>query len=57
MKFENRKLYAHAQNSGVFLLQIPKLIVQDMQLSKETEVNIEYSDGMMIITKKEDNNE
>lgn len=53
MKFESRKLYPHGQNAGVFLLQIPKLIASDMQLTKDTLVNVDYVDGKIIISKVE----
>lgn len=53
MKFESRKLYAHGQNASIFLLQIPKMICQDMGLTKESIVDIEYVDGKMIISKVE----
>jgi len=50
MKFENRKLYPHGQNSGVFLLQIPKLICQDMQLTRDSIVDVDYSDNKIIVS-------
>lgn len=54
MKFESRKLYAHGQNDKVFLLQIPKLICEDMGLTKDTLVNMEYKNGQIVIRKVED---
>lgn len=50
MKFENRKLYPHGQNTGVFLLQIPKLVCQDMNLTRESIVDVDYSDGKIIVS-------
>lgn len=54
MKFESRKLYAHGQNSKIFLLQIPKHICTDMGLTKDTLVDMEYKEGQIIITKVEE---
>lgn len=51
MMFESRSLYAHGQNQGVYLIQIPKMICNDMQLTKDTKVNIEYNDNKIIIEK------
>lgn len=53
MIFESRKLYSHGQNENIFLLQIPKLVAQDMQLSKDTLVSLDYRDGKIIIEKQE----
>jgi len=55
MKFESRKLYKHGQNKEVVLLQIPKLICQDMGLTSDTLVDLNYKDNTIIISKvKED---
>lgn len=53
MKFENRKLYSHGQNKGIFLLQIPKVISNDMGLTKDSSLLIEYKDDKMVIIKEE----
>lgn len=53
MKFENRKLYSHGQNKGIFLLQIPKVISNDMGLTKDSILTIEYKDDKFIVTKDE----
>lgn len=51
MKFKNRKLYAHGQNPNVFILQIPKMICEDMSLSKDTPVDIYYEGSTIRIEK------
>lgn len=51
MIFESRKLYKHGQNKEVFLLQIPKLVCQDMGLTENTLVNLDYDKDKIIITK------
>lgn len=53
MKFESRKLYKHGQNKEVVLLQIPKLICQNMGLTSDTLVDLDYSDDKIIISKVE----
>lgn len=51
MKFESRKLYKHGQNKEVVLLQIPKLVCQDMGLTSDTLVDLNYTDNTIIISK------
>lgn len=53
MKFESRKLYSHGQSKEIFLLQIPKLVCQDLGLTKDTLMDVYYEDGNIIIKKKE----
>lgn len=53
MKFKGRKVYANGGNKNVFLMQIPKVICEDMQLSKDSIIDVEYIDGKIIITKQE----
>lgn len=52
MKFESRKLYSHGQNEGVFLLSIPKLICQNMNLTKDTLITLDYNETKNSITIK-----
>jgi hypothetical protein len=54
MKLKGRKLYPHGQNSGIFLLQLPKAFTDDMEFSKDTTVTVEYEGGKLIITKDEE---
>lgn len=54
MIFESRKLYAHGQNDKVFLVQIPKNVCVDMNLTKDTLVDINYIDNKIIISKVEE---
>lgn len=54
MKFKNRKVYANGTNKSVFLMQIPKVVCEDMQLSKDSIIDVEYIDGKIIITKQEE---
>ena len=51
MKFESRKLYSHGQNDKVFLIQIPKLICEDMGLTKDTPIDILYDHEQIVIRK------
>lgn len=51
MKFESRKLYSHGQNDKVFLIQIPKLICEDMGLTKDTPIDIVYDNKKITIEK------
>lgn len=51
MIFESRKLYKHGQNKEVVLLQIPKMICQDMGLTSDTLVDLNYKDNTIIISK------
>ena len=51
MKFESRKLYSHGQNDKVFLIQIPKLICEDMRLTKDTPIDILYDNEQIVIRK------
>lgn len=51
MKFKSRKLYAHGQNPNIFTLQIPKVVCEDMSLSKDTLVDIYYEGNMIRIEK------
>ena len=51
MKFESRKLYPHGQNDKVFLIQIPKLICEDMGLTKDTPIDILYDNEQIVIRK------
>lgn len=53
MKFESRKLYHHGQNKDIFLMQIPKMVCQDMGLTKDTLIDVYYDNGSIIIKKKE----
>ena len=53
MKFKNRKLYPHASNKTIFTMQIPKVICEDMGLTKDTEIEIDYVDGKFIVSKQE----
>lgn len=54
MKLENRKLYNHGQNPDIFLLQIPKIFSKELELAKDTLVNIELVDNKLIISKVEE---
>lgn len=51
MKFSKRKLYAHGQNKSICLLQIPKLICENLSLTSEDFVDIDFSDDKIVITK------
>lgn len=54
MKFKDRKLYSHGQNNGIFLLSLPKVICDDMGLTKDTLICIDYVDNKVIISKQEE---
>lgn len=53
MKFKNRKLYPHGQNTSVYTIQLPKLVCEDMGLTKEDLIDIDYDDGIIVISKAE----
>ena len=59
MKFEKRKLYAHGQNASIVMMSIPKLVCEDMQLTKDTLVDLDYqpAEKKVVITISEDSNE
>jgi len=54
MKFRHRKLYRHSQNKSICLLQIPKIICEDLELTTNNIVDIDYEDKKIIISKAED---
>lgn len=53
MKFEGRKLYKHSQSKDIYLVQLPKLVCQDMKLTKDDTLDLDYVDGKIILTKTE----
>lgn len=54
MKFKGRKVYANGSTKSVYLMQIPKVVCEDMKLSRDTLIDVEYIDGKIIITKQEE---
>lgn len=55
MKFRNRKFYKHGVNKGVFLVQIPLPVCEEMGIRKELLYDLEYKDNTIIIKFSEDN--
>lgn len=53
MKFKGRKVYQNGGNKNVFLMQIPRLICDDMGLTKDSIIDIDYDNGEMKVTKQE----
>ena len=55
MIFKNRKLYAHGQKTGLFIMQIPKLVCDTLNLTKDTLIELDFNeaDGTMTIKKQE----
>ena len=45
MKFKGRKVYQNGGNKNVFLMQIHRLICDDMGLTKDSIINIDYENG------------
>ena len=54
MIFESRSLYKHPQVEDIYSVQIPKVVCQNMGLTKGVKVDIAYEDNKVVITKHED---
>ena len=54
MLIGTRKIYENGGNKTVFQMQIPKIICEDMGLTKDSLIRVEYENGKMIVTKAED---
>ena len=53
MLIGTRKIYENGGNKTVFQMQIPKIICEDMGLTKDSLIRVEYENGKMIVTKAE----
>lgn len=47
MIFKNRKLYPHGQNKNIYLIQIPKVICDDLELKRDSKVCLSYDNKTM----------